>query len=84
MAFAKTGEIRPELRANATTTTADVSAVIPTTILAEVVKKLKVYGQVFKRVRQLNIKGGVEVPILTLKPVANWIGEDKSSSYNFV
>jgi len=79
MAFAKTGEIRPELRANATTTTADVSAVIPTSILSEVVKKLKVYGQVFKRVRQLNIKGGVEVPILTLKPVASWIGEDKPS-----
>ncbi|MEC0370879.1 phage major capsid protein [Paenibacillus chibensis] len=79
MAFAKTGEIRPELRANATTTTADVSAVIPTTILAEVVKKLKVYGQIFKGVRQLNIKGGVEVPILTLKPTATWIGEDKSS-----
>lgn len=79
MKFAKTGEITPELRANATTTTADVSAVIPTTILNEVVKRLKVYGQVFKRVRQLNIKGGVEVPIVSLKPVAHWIGEDKSS-----
>lgn len=79
MIFAKTGEIRPELRANAMTTTADVSAVIPTTILNEVVKRLKVYGQVFKRVRQLNIKGGVEIPIVSLKPVATWIGENNSS-----
>lgn len=79
MAFAKTGEIKPELRANATTTTADVSAVIPTTILNEIIKKVTVYGQVFNRVRKLNIKGGVEVPILTLKPTATWIGEDKAS-----
>ncbi|WP_338841839.1 phage major capsid protein [Paenibacillus glucanolyticus] len=77
MKFAKTGEITPELRA--TTTTADVSAVIPTTILSEVVRQLKVYGQIFKRVRQLNIKGGVDVPIATLKPVAQWIGETTPS-----
>lgn len=79
MAFAKTGEIKPELRANATTTTADVSAVIPTTILNEIIKKVTVYGQVFNRVRKLNIKGGVEVPILTLKPTATWIGETPTS-----
>lgn len=79
MTFAKTGEVKPELRANATTTTADVSAVIPTTILNEIIKKVTVYGQVFNRVRKLNIKGGVEVPILALKPVATWIGESAVS-----
>ncbi|KAF9118332.1 hypothetical protein BGX30_004650 [Mortierella sp. GBA39] len=79
MAFAKTGEIKPELRANAMTTTADVSAVIPTTILNEVIRRLTVYGQVFNRVRKLNIKGGIDIPILSLRPVASWIGEDKSS-----
>lgn len=75
MKFAKSGEVTPELRANAMTTTADISAVIPTTILNEVIKKITVYGQVFNRVRKLNIKGGIEIPILSLKPVANWIGE---------
>lgn len=79
MTFAKTGQVTPELRANATTTTADVSAVIPTTILNEVIKKLTTYGQVFNRVRKLNIKGGVSIPIASLKPVASWIGENKSS-----
>ncbi len=79
MAFAKTGEIKPELRADAMTTTTEVSAVIPTTILNEVIKQMTVYGQVFSRVRKLNIKGGVEVPILTLKPVATWIGESAVS-----
>jgi HK97 family phage major capsid protein len=79
MTFAKTGKITPELRADAMTTTADVTAVIPTTILNEVIKKMTVYGQVFNRVRKLNIKGGVNVPILSLKPTATWIGESPTS-----
>lgn len=86
MHFAKTGEMKQELRdamaefrANAMTTVSDVSAVVPTTILNEVISRLKVYGQVFARVRKLNIRGGVEVPILSLKPVATWIGEATSS-----
>lgn len=79
MKFAKTGEITPELRADATTTTGDISAVIPSTILNEVVKRLKVYGQVYKRVRKLNIKGGVTVPVVSLKPKATWIGETTPS-----
>ncbi|HEY5582919.1 MAG TPA: phage major capsid protein [Ruminiclostridium sp.] len=79
MKFAKSGEMTPELRANAMTTTADVSAIIPTTILNEVIKKITVYGQVFSRVRKINIKGGVEIPILSLKPSATWIGEVAAS-----
>ncbi|WP_379135997.1 phage major capsid protein [Paenibacillus sp. sgz500958] len=79
MAFAKTGEVKPELRANAMTQTTDVSAVIPTTILNEVIQKMSVYGQVYKRIRKLNIPGGVDVPILSLKPVATWIGQTTPS-----
>lgn len=85
MIYAKTGQITPALqvqneqRANAMTTTADVSAVIPTTILNEVIKKVTVYGQVFNRVRKLNVKGGIDIPILSLKPVATWIGQTPTS-----
>lgn len=79
MAFAVTGEIKPELRANAQTTTSDVSAVIPTTILNEVIRKMEVRGRVWSRVRKLNIKGGVDVPILSVKPVATWITETTPS-----
>lgn len=79
MKFAKTGEMSQELRANTMTTTSDVSAVIPSTILDEVIKKMKVYGQVFSQVRKLSVKGGVNVPILSLKPTATWIGENGSS-----
>ncbi|MEN6349331.1 MAG: phage major capsid protein [Syntrophomonas sp.] len=80
MNYAKTGQVTPELRLDAMTTVSEISAVIPTTILNEVVKKITVYGQVFKRVRKLNIKGGVSIPILSLKPTATWIGEATPSS----
>ena len=80
MEFSKTGKVLPELRADAMTAATDVSAVIPSTILNEVIKKVTVYGQVFSRVRKLSIKGGVTVPILSLKPTATWIGETTPSS----
>ncbi|MEH7157469.1 phage major capsid protein [Neobacillus drentensis] len=79
MKFAQTGEIVPELRANAMTTTGDISAVVPTTILNEVIQKVQSYGQIFSGVRKLNIKAGVSIPILSLKPTATWIGESASS-----
>jgi HK97 family phage major capsid protein len=75
MDYCKTGNITPELRANAMTGTGDISAVIPSTILNEVIRKVTSYGQLFSRVRKLNVKGGLTIPILSLKPVATWIGE---------
>lgn len=72
--------IPAELRADATTTTADAGAVIPTTLLHEIIKELKVYGELYARVRKLQVQGGVEIPILDLKPVAKWITADTSTS----
>lgn len=79
MEFCKNGTVTPELRSDTTTTTGDVAAIIPSTILNEVIKKVAVYGQVFNRVRKLNVKGGLTIPILSLKPVATWIGETTPS-----
>ncbi|XID91041.1 phage major capsid protein [Paenibacillaceae bacterium WGS1546] len=83
MVYARTGVVQEPLklekRADATTTTADAAALIPTTILTEVIRKMKVYGQVFARVRKLNIPGGVQVPISSLIPVATWITEEAPS-----
>jgi HK97 family phage major capsid protein len=64
-----------ELRADAFTDTTEAAAVIPTTILNEIIKKMTAYGQVFNRVRKTNVPGGMTVPILSLKPVATWITE---------
>ena len=74
MNFCKNGTPIPaELRANATTTTSDASAVIPTTLMHEIIKGLESYGNLYAAVRHLNVQGGLEIPILSLKPTATWI-----------
>lgn len=77
MRFCQTGEWN--MRADAVTVAADGSKVIPTTIMQEIVKALKVRGVLFNRVRKLNVQGGVEFPILSLKPTASWITEATTS-----
>ena len=69
--------IPPQYRA--ATTTTDASAVIPTTILNEIIQKLDSYGNIYAGVRKLNVQGGVAIPILSLKPTATWIGETTPS-----
>lgn len=56
--------------------TADLGAIIPTTIMNEFIKDVsKVYGQVYAKVRKLNVKGGVKFPISKLKANFTWITE---------
>ena len=62
----------------AKSTTADLSAVIPTTLAREIIKEMKSYGNLYAKVRKTNVPGGVEYPILTLKPTATWVGEGAS------
>lgn len=69
-----------ELRADATTTTADAGAMIPTSLLHEIIKEVKSYGEIYSRVRHLNVQGGVRIPILSLKPTATWITADTATS----
>lgn len=68
-----------ELRAGGdkgTTVAADIGAIIPTTIMNELIKEVsKVYGQVYAKVRKLNVKGGVEFPISKLKANFKWIND---------
>lgn len=56
-----------------TTMTSDATAVIPTTLLHEFIKEVKVYGEIYAKVRKLNVQGGVQIPVLSLKPTATWI-----------
>lgn len=62
------------------TTTADAGAVIPTSIMNEIVQNLESYGEVYSRVRKLNVQGGVEIPILSIKPTATWISANTGTS----
>ena len=69
-----------ELRVDAITKTSDASVVIPTTMLNEIIQKLDTYGDIYSKVRKLNVQGGVEIPILSLKPTATWISADTGTS----
>lgn len=72
--------IPAELRADAVTAITDTSAVIPTTLLNEIVKKLESYGGLYAAVRHLNVQGGVSIPVLSLKPTATWITANTATS----
>lgn len=60
-------------------TTADIGKIIPNTIMQEVIKELKSYGNLYNRVRKLNVPGGVEFPIEDLVPTVSWITETTTS-----
>jgi len=71
----KGGSVPAELRADATTLTTDVSALIPTTIMNRVVEELESYGNVFQKITRSNVQGGARIPISSLKPEASWVAE---------
>ena len=58
------------------TVSADIGAIVPDTILKEFITEVqKKYGQVYDKVRKINIPGGVRVPISQLMANFHWISE---------
>lgn len=76
MNYILTGKL-PEKREDLVTLTSDAAAAIPTTIMKRVVTELKEYGQIWAKVTKSNVKGGVSIPVASLKPKATWVGEGK-------
>ncbi|PHE92471.1 phage major capsid protein [Bacillus pseudomycoides] len=72
-------EIPAELRANAVTKTGDVGSVIPQTVLNQIIEKIEAVGMILPLVTRTAIKGGVSVPISSVKPVASWVAESAGS-----
>lgn len=72
-------EVPAEYRTDDYAKVADAAAAIPLNIMSEIIKEMKQYGQLYARVRKTSIKGGVQVPILSLKPVATRIAETSTS-----
>lgn len=67
-------------RDNVPANTTDLGAIIPTTVLNEFINEIRtVYGQLFMKVRKLNIKGNLRVPISELQAQARWITESTVS-----
>lgn len=69
-------EIPAEFRAAATSVSADNGAVIPTTVLNEIVTKLEKYGDILPRVRRVSYPAGVTVPTSATKFEAVWQNEN--------
>lgn len=56
--------------------TTQLGATIPTTVLNEFINLIRVrYGNLYSKVRKLNIKGAVKVPIAELQATFKWITE---------
>lgn len=71
--------IPAEYRADAVSTTTDVGATIPTTVLNQIVEKLESTGMILALVTRTAYKGGVSIPVSTVKPTATWVNEGADS-----
>lgn len=71
--------IPAEYRIDAISTTTDVGATIPTTVLNQIVEKLENTGMILALVTRTAYKGGVSIPVSTVKPTATWVNEGKGS-----
>ena len=68
--------IPAEMRAGEAINTGDAGAAIPITVMNEVINTVrKRYGNLYSKVRKLNLRGGVEFPIGSLQATFKWISE---------
>ena len=71
MKYVCRGEALPkEYRVDAVSKSTDVGAVIPTTVLNQIVEKLESTGMILALVTRTAYKGGVSIPVSTVKPTA--------------
>lgn len=70
--------IPAELRADAYTTTTDVSAVIPITVINKIVESKENPEIILSLINITHFKGGVRIPVSNVKPVATWVEERKT------
>lgn len=83
MAYAQHGTAIPAnlvQRDGAPANTDSLGATIPTTVLNEFINEIrKVYGNLYAKVRKMNIQGAVKVPIAKLQAEFKWVTEDTVS-----
>lgn len=80
MKYVCRGEALPkEYRADAVSKSTDVGATIPTTVLNQIVQKLESTGMILALVTRTAYKGGVSIPVSTVKPTATWVNEGAGS-----
>ena len=69
-----------QVRSGDAANTESLGAIIPTTLIQEFINEIrKVYGQLFNKVRKLNVQGGVRFPVGELQATFKWISESTVS-----
>lgn len=81
MAYVQNGTMIPaNLRAGDAISTTDTAPAIPLTIMNQVINTVRLrYGNLYNKVRHLNVQGGVEFPIGALQAKFKWINESTVS-----
>ena len=69
-----------EKRSGVAANTDTLGAIIPTTLINEFINEVKkVYGQLYNKVRKLDVPGGVRFPVGELQATFKWISESTVS-----
>ena len=81
MQYVQNGTAIPmNLRAGDAISTPDTAPAIPLTIMNQVINTVRLcYGNLYNKVRHLNVKGGVQFPIGALRASFKWINESTVS-----
>lgn len=83
MKYAQTGEKIPDSlakRDGIPANTDSLGATIPTTVLNEFINEVKLrYGNLYSKVRKMNVAGAVKIPIAKLQASFKWINENTVS-----
>ncbi len=70
----------PIMRAGDAISTPDTAPAIPLTIMNQVINTVRLrYGNLYNKVRHLNVQGGVQFPIGALRATFKWINESTVS-----
>lgn len=80
-AYVQNGTAIPaEVRAGETISTSETGAAVPLTIMNEVINTVrKRYGNLYNKVRKMDVKGGVEFPVGALQATFKWVTESTVS-----
>ena len=79
MAFVQKGT-PIESRAGVAASTADTGAAIPLTVMNEVINTVRVrYGNLYRKVRKIQVQGGVQFAVGALQATFKWINESTVS-----
>lgn len=76
MNYIVSGKPMPEsLKNNTVTTGGALAPVIPDTLHGKIIEAIEAQGMILPLITRTNYKGGVSIPLDSVKPTAEWLGE---------